>query len=81
MWSVVESKVAPAEVDETSSEVYVYIRKDIREIEKDEETIYEDREQKIKKDDWEMYKQILTNASDLSDVQDALIELAEMVVG
>lgn len=82
MWYAVESGVKPSEIDNTSSEIYVYLRKDIVKVEDEEKgTYYEYLEQKIKKDDWDMYKQIISNTSDLADVQDALIELAEMVVG
>lgn len=82
MWYAVESGIKPSEIDNTSSEIYVYLRKDIVKVEDEEKgTYYEYLEQKIKKDDWDMYKQIISNTSDLADVQDALIELAEMVVG
>lgn len=82
MWYTVESGIEPSEIDNTSSEIYVYLRKDIVKVEDEEKgTHYEYLEQKIKKDDWDMYKQIISNTSDLADVQDALIELAEMVVG
>lgn len=82
MWQTVESGSMPTEIDDTSSEVYVYIRKNIEKVEDEEKgTYYTYLEQKIKKEDWDMYRQILTNTSDLSDIQDALVELAEMVVG
>lgn len=82
MWYTVESGIMPTEIDDTSSEVYVYIHKDIEKVEDEEKgTYYTYLEQKIKKEDWDMYKQILSNTSDLSDIQDALVELAEMVVG
>jgi len=81
MWIKAESKDKPSMIDESTSEVYVYVRKDIEEFEREEETFYSYLEQKIKKEDWSLYESILSNTSDISDVQDALIELAEMVVG
>lgn len=82
MWYAAESGIMPTEIDNTSSEIYIYLHKDIKKVEDEEKgTYYTYREQKVKKEDWDMYKQILINTSDLSDVQDALIELAEMVVG
>jgi len=81
MWYESESIIKPLEVDETSSEVYVYVRKDIEEVEKEDEKVFHYIEQKIKKEDWELYKKVNGHSTELSEVEDALMELAEIVIG
>lgn len=81
-----ESMIKPEVVDSSSSSEYVYIRKNIVEVEKEDEqnnkyTVYQYEEQKVSKDDWEIYQSVLTNASDIADVSDALIELASLIGG
>lgn len=73
----------PQEIDSTSSAVYVYVRKDITEIpaEEDRPAHYEWMETKIRKEDWEVYEQVLGHGEALDDVYAALTELAEMIVG
>ena len=77
----------PAEVDRTSSKVYVIVRKDFVEIPvsgEGEEIIpahYEWQECLIKKEDWELFEKVIGHDSALDDVYDALAELAEMIVG
>lgn len=73
----------PQEIDSTSSAVYVYVRKDITEIpaEEDRHAHYEWMETKIRKEDWEVYEQVLGHGEALDDVYAALTELAEMIVG
>lgn len=80
MWKTVESGVMPEVVDETSSKTYVYVRKDIKEVKREDDTIYEYQEQAIKKEDWELYQTINNHTNELSDVEDALMELAEIIM-
>ena len=78
--------VKPADVDSTSSKVYVYVRKDFTLIPAQGEgehanpEHWEWLEQKVKKEDWELYQTVTGHTSELSDVEDALMELAEMIV-
>jgi len=88
MWYEVEfGSEKPDQIDNTSSKVYVYVRKDLEETERiDEmtgETIkfWKGLEQKIKKEDWEIYRELIKSESDITDLQEALVELYEIVVG
>ncbi len=74
--------IRPAEIDSTSSKVYVYVRKDFEHIEATEEDSahYKWKEMKIPKEMWEVCKMALSHENALDDVYDALTELAEMVV-
>lgn len=85
MWYYSEATTPPKAIDDTSSKVSVYITKDIeefeREIDGEKVTMYRWLEQKIKKTDWELYKATMENQSDVSDIQDALCELYEMITG
>ena len=80
MWRKAESKIKPMLIDTTSSNTVVYVRKNIEEVTRDEETLFVYDEQEVKKEDWELYQSILANTSDIADVQDALIELASIIV-
>lgn len=74
----------PPEIDNFSSQEYVYIRKNIQQIETENEedpTTWEYDEQKIRKEDWELYQNIITNTNDITDVQLALCDLYEMIGG
>ena len=79
------NSVKPADVDDTSSKVYVYVRKDfelIPETEENDQVIpehWEYMEKKISKEDWEFYQTLTDHTATLSDVEDALIELAEII--
>lgn len=88
MWKLVESNNPPLEVDTESDSSVVYVTRNVTEVERkisedSEETItsyvYECNE--IPKKDWELYKKLLNHDSDIADVQDALIELAELIEG
>lgn len=78
MWRLVQGSAKPKPVDEESSAVYCYIRKDIKVIEKEGEKLYEYHEQKIKKEDWDAYKQIIQNEADITDTQEAIGEVLEI---
>lgn len=80
MWYDAEYSTRPLEVDETISASFVYLRKDIEETKKEEDVIYTCKEKQIPKSDWELYRKILSHDVELSEVQDALIELSEMIV-
>lgn len=60
MWYESESGVRPQEVDTESSKRYVYVRKDIKELEREteegKETYFSYLEQKIAREDWEVYQ-------------------------
>ena len=77
----------PAEVDETSSHFVVFVRKDFKEVEwtdpetGETKTVWEWMETKIPKEDWEVYKQCLENTQDITDLQLALVDVYEMVIG
>ena len=74
--------IRPAEIDSTSSKVYVYVRRNIERIPETDDTPahYEWLEQKIHKKDWETYRMVLAHGDALDDVYAALTELAEMIV-
>ena len=84
LWGIPE----PAPIDDKASKKYVYVRKDIHaekipvpnmegEIEMLDGYVY--YEQKIKKEDWELYQTVMQNTADISDADDALVELAELI--
>ena len=82
-WAYSESMMEPSTLDTTSSKKYNYIRKDIESFEKEIDgettTWYRWLEQKIPKADWELYQNVMQNSSDISDANDALVELAELI--
>ena len=75
--------VRPSEVDQTSSNEYIYVRRSIEYVESvgegDDErpAHYQWEETRIPKDAWEIFLQTEDNRAALDDVYDALIELAE----
>ena len=85
MWRTAEngSSVKPAELDTTSSNVWNYIRKDFVLVPADDERPehWQWLENKISKEDWETYQNVMEHGQALDDVYDALTELAEIIVG
>ena len=89
MWYRTENgnSVRPAALDDTSSKVYVYVRKDFVEVPasgEGEQVIpahWSWLETKILKADWEIYSEVLSHGEALDDVYAALTELAELIVG
>lgn len=84
MWKKSESKIMPQLIDDTSSPTTVYIRKNVEEVvrkneNRDDETIYVYDEQEVKKEDWEIYRTVLDHSDELSEVEDALVELASLL--
>lgn len=87
MWYETEGgSEKPEALDTTSSKVYVYIRKNFEEHEREEEgeenvkiKYWTWLEQKIEKKDWELYQSLIKSESDITDLQEALVELYEIV--
>lgn len=83
MWYYSEATTPPQQIDDTSSKKYVYVTKDAEEFEREIDgetvTMYRWQEQKIAKADWELYQSVMKNTGDISDANDALIELAELI--
>lgn len=83
MWNAVEYDNRPDEIDKTSSAKYVYVRKDIAETEREQDgetvTMWTAMENKVLKGDWEQYEAIMSHTTELSEVQDALVELAGLI--
>ena len=85
MWTKQSSvnDVKPPEIQE--GKTFIRVRKDfilIPEKGEDEHKIpahWEWMEQKIRKEDWEFYQTLTDHTATLSDVEDALIELAEII--
>ena len=85
MWKLTEnsSSEKPLEIDETSSQSIVYVRKEFKEIPVlDEEgqeigSKWQYMENTIPKTDWETYKNLLDTQADITDIQLALVELYE----
>lgn len=81
MWKTVQSSEQPLEIDESLSSKYVYIRKDIEQIEvsSNGETIsmWQYKENKVLKSDWEIYKTVIENQAEVTDLELAVCELYE----
>ena len=84
-WRNAESTVRPSELDTKSSAVVNYIRKNIREeqIESYGQTVtmfrYEELE--VLKTDWNLFSTVFEDNRRIADVEDAVIELAELIGG
>lgn len=85
MWKLTENSNSekPLEIDETSSQSIVYVRKEFKEIPVlDEEgkkigSKWQYMENTIPKTDWETYKNLLETQTNITDIQLALVELYE----
>lgn len=84
-WKKAESAIRPAELDTTSSRKYNYVRKNIVEEQRESEqgtiTMYVFDELKVAKTDWELFETVSESATRISEVEDAVIELAELIGG
>ena len=84
-WKKAESAIRPAELDTTSSRKYNYVRKNIMEEQRETEqgtiTMYVYDELKVAKADWELFETVSESAIRISEVEDAVIELAELIGG
>lgn len=72
----------PAEIDSTSSQVYVYVRRDIVRVEATEDAPahYRWEEMKIPREMWAVCEKVFSHDGALEDVYAALAELAGMIV-
>ena len=85
-WKKAESAERPAELDTTSSKTVNYVRKNITEVEREQPdgskmTMYEYDELEVPKADWLLFNEMSESATRITDVEDAVIELAEMIGG
>jgi len=85
MWKIAENgnSVKPETFDTTSSKKWNYIRKEFELIEATDDMPehWKWLENKISKEDWETYQNVMEHGQALDDVYDALTELAEIIVG
>lgn len=81
-WYEAYSSEKPEQVDFTSKK-WVRVRKDIVFVPGDDiiEPHYKYLEKKIKREDWDLFKKVQNHGSEIVDVMDALVELADMIVG
>lgn len=81
MWERIECSIKPAEVDKTSSNTIVYVRKNIEYVDATEskDAHWEADEQRIPYADWGIYEGVIENTMSISDVEDALMELADLI--
>lgn len=82
MWYKNESSIRPSELDNTSSQKWVYVRKSIifHETDGERDAYYDWDEMRVPQDDWAAYEQVIGHGAALDDVYAALTELAEMIV-
>ena len=84
-WKHADSTNRPLELDTTISKVYNFVRKNIveKQVETEGETItmYEYDELMVPKADWLLFESMADSESRISDVEDAVIELAEIIGG
>ncbi len=89
MWNKVTngSDNRPADVDETSSKVYVYVRRNIIRVEASGEgeeaagAHYEWEELKIPREMWEIARAVFEHTEELEAISGAIIEIAEIIGG
>lgn len=86
IWKKAESAERPAELDTTSSKTVNYVRKNIAEAEREQPdgskmTMYEYDELAVSKADWLLFNELSESTTRISDVEDAVIELAELIGG
>lgn len=67
MWYYAEGKERPAIIDETSSKNWVYVRRNIEDFEREDETdpTYRWEEMRIRKEDYPIYQLEVQNAANL----------------
>ena len=75
MWYKSESKDIPTEIDMASSQVYVFIRKNIIPIQREDETLYEYDEIKIPKEVYEIFRLETENTDRIADLEDVLADM------
>lgn len=70
MWINAEATFEPDAVDTTTSKVYNYVRRNIREEQREDEegnryTVWVYEEMRIAKDEWELYKSVERNTANI----------------
>lgn len=79
MWQVIESDVCPNIEDTTSSRIYNYVRRNVKEVEREEKTVFVYEEMKVPKEAWELYLENKSLQEQLTEQADAICELAEII--
>lgn len=81
MWYKTESNTRPTIIDTESSKKWVYVRKNIEEHEREDETtgiketFYSYEEQKVPKEVWGIFEKTVENDERIADVEEAITEL------
>ena len=81
MWYKSESTTRPEIVDSTSSKVYVYVRKNIEEVEREDEQtgnkyiVYVYDETKIPKEVYSIFENQMVADSRLADIEEVITEI------
>ena len=81
MWYKAESSELPLTIDDTSSQVYVYVRKDINVEERTDEVtgdtyiVYVYEEAKISKEIFDIFKAQTESEARIADVEDVLADI------
>lgn len=79
-WYNGESTIRPVLIDDSSSKVWVYVRRNVEEHEREneqgiKETFYSYEEQKVPKEVWGIFEKIVENDERIADVEEAITEL------
>lgn len=80
-WYNGESTIRPVLIDDSSSKVWVYVRRNIEEHEREDETtgiketFYSYEEQKVSKEVWGIFEKTVENDERIADVEEAITEL------
>lgn len=76
MWKESQSTIMPELVDNTSSNKYVYVRRNIRETNtEDDEVLYIYEEYKIPKDVYEIFKNQMDVSTRVNDIEEVITEI------
>lgn len=80
MWYIGESTIRPVLIDDSSSKVWVYVRRNVEEHEREneqgiKETFYSYEEQKVSKEVWGIFEKTVENDERIADVEEAITEL------
>lgn len=75
MWYKSESNIKPELIDSVSSKKYVYVRKNITEIRRDDGTLYEYDEAKIPKEFYDIFKSQSEANDRLDDIEEAIANI------
>ncbi len=75
MWYQSESNIKPTRIDDTSSKVYTYVRRNITETQREDETVYTYDECKIPKEVYGIFESQAEADSRLADVEATIAEI------